>query len=189
MRKVVLSCWVSVDGVVVEDDSPLQAFLATSSDDDDEEQDRYALERLSSVGAHAMGAATYRAWSAFWPTADIPTAEPLNRIPKVVFTRGEEPVETGWGPVRVITGEAARTLPSLKAEDGGDIMVHGGTGFVHSLLRQGLFDELRLLVLPVAAGGGTRLFDGDGLQPLRLVRSRSFASGVQEVVWQPLPKT
>jgi dihydrofolate reductase len=184
VRTVVLSSWVSADGYLVEGGSPLMAFMQAITD---AEHERYFVDRIASVGEHAMGSRTYREMSAFWPHSDDPVAEPMNRIPKLAFTRGEE-LEAGWGPVRIVRGEAAQGLASLKAEEGGDILVHGGTGFVHSLLRQGLIDEFRLNVLPVVVGAGMGLFDHLGhLQPLRLVSVRPFPSGVQEVVWQPLP--
>jgi dihydrofolate reductase len=46
-------------------------------------------------------------------------------------------------------------LAALKQEPGGEIIAHGGTQFVRSLIRLGLVDEYRLWVLPAAhtAGG------------------------------------
>jgi dihydrofolate reductase len=47
------------------------------------------------------------------------------------------------------------------------------------LLRDGLLDELRLMVHPIVLGGGKRLFDGEGdRKPLELIDSRSFGTGV-----------
>ncbi len=50
---------------------------------------------------------------------------------------------------------------------------------MESLLRDGLLDELALLVHPIVVGGGRRLFeDGAFCTALRLVDSRSFGTGV-----------
>jgi dihydrofolate reductase len=50
---------------------------------------------------------------------------------------------------------------------------------VRSLLREGLLDELRLMVHPIVLGGGKRLFDGGGdRKPLELGDSRTFKTGV-----------
>jgi dihydrofolate reductase len=54
------------------------------------------------------------------------------------------------------TDEIAR----LKAEPGGEILAHGGTQFVRSLIQLGLVDQYRLWVLPAAAGQGAPLFTG-----------------------------
>jgi dihydrofolate reductase len=49
----------------------------------------------------------------------------------------------------VIRGDrAARTLTELKAGDGGDIAMSGSPTTVRWLLRQGLLDQLNLLVHP-----------------------------------------
>jgi hypothetical protein len=57
---------------------------------------------------------------------------------------------------------------------------------IRSLIRLGLVDEYRLMVLPVAAGAGTPLFT-DLARPvaLRLVTSTAFPSGILELVYSP----
>jgi dihydrofolate reductase len=182
VRKVVLTFWVSMDGYSALDEDFLAEYLEALEDD---EQQRYFADRLASVGEHAMGTVTYRGMSETWPASDHPIAEPLNRLPKLVFTTGSGEVDTTWGPVRVIRGDTATAIAALKEEEGGDILVHGGLRFVHALLREGLIDELRLTILPVATGTGSPLFEDLGrLQPLQLVQARVFPSGVQEVVWR-----
>ena len=50
----------------------------------------------------------------------------------------------------------------FKSQPGGPVYVVGGAGLVRSLIDEGLIDELRLIVHPVALGAGTGagLFDG-----------------------------
>jgi dihydrofolate reductase len=51
--------------------------------------------------------------------------------------------------------------------------VIGSTQLVQALLQHDLVDELRLMIDPLALGGGKRFFPEDGtLRPLRLVDSR-----------------
>jgi dihydrofolate reductase len=182
MRKVVLSHWITFDGYAALDpDTDVHRYMARI---DDPEHDRYFLDRLNSVAEHAMGSTTYREMSAFWPQSDIPIADPMNRIPKLVFSNSE--VDDSWGPVRVIRGDTTEAVAALKAEEGGDILVHGGTTFVHSLLRLELIDEYRLNVLPAAIGTGVPLFEDLGrVQPLHVLATTTFPSGVQEVVLAP----
>ncbi|GIG35846.1 dihydrofolate reductase family protein [Cellulomonas pakistanensis] len=78
-------------------------------------------------------------------------------------------------------------MTALKAEPGvGKVVVPGSLSVVRQLLAAGLLDELRLLVHPVAARGGERLFDeGAPIYPLRLLRSDIFPTGVVRLVYAP----
>jgi riboflavin biosynthesis pyrimidine reductase len=50
---------------------------------------------------------------------------------------------------------------------------------VHTLTQHGLVDEYRLMVFPIVAGGGKRLFDDSGTPtPLRLVETGQAADTV-----------
>jgi dihydrofolate reductase len=51
-------------------------------------------------------------------------------------------------------------LRGFKARPGSAVYVVGGAGLVRSLIDEGLLDELRLIVHPVAVGAGAALFDG-----------------------------
>jgi dihydrofolate reductase len=58
-------------------------------------------------------------------------------------------------------------------------MVGASGTLVRFLLRKGLLDELRLLVHPVIAGPGRRLFEGiDQSSPLTLTHARAHGNGV-----------
>ena len=58
---------------------------------------------------------------------------------------------------------------------------------VRSLLEQDLLDELILLVHPVVAGNGKRLFkDGDSLKRLKLLSSKTTRTGTVILTYQPL---
>jgi len=53
-------------------------------------------------------------------------------------------------------------ITKLKQQPGRNINVSGSTTLVTWLLRQGLLDELDLLVFPLVVGHGKRLFEGEG---------------------------
>ena len=58
-------------------------------------------------------------------------------------------------------------------------MLTGSITLGHALLDAGLVDEVRLFTYPVVQGRGRRLFpDGYQLDRLRLLDTRSFASGI-----------
>ena len=72
-------------------------------------------------------------------------------------------------------------------QPGKDICVCGSPTLIHSLLQQDLLDELKLLVHPVIAGSGKRLFkDGDSLKRLKLVSSKPTRTGTLIVTYQLL---
>ena len=57
---------------------------------------------------------------------------------------------------------------------------------MRSLLRDGLLDELTLMVHPVVLGVGKRLFeDGEDRRSLELVDSKTFGTGVVSLAYRP----
>jgi dihydrofolate reductase len=75
----------------------------------------------------------------------------------------------------------------LKRQTGGDISISGSGSLVRSLLRDGLIDELRLMVHPVVVRSGKRLFEEGGDQiALELVDSKTFSTGVVYLTYRPV---
>jgi riboflavin biosynthesis pyrimidine reductase len=66
------------------------------------------------------------------------------------------------------------------------ILAHGGATFVDALIHDGLIDEYRLVIHPVAIGHGTGLFSALR-EPLRLglIEARTFPSGTAIHVYRP----
>jgi dihydrofolate reductase len=59
-----------------------------------------------------------------------------------------------------------------------EIFASGSPGLVQTLMALGLLDELRLMIDPLVAGGGKRLFRDDGaLRSLRLADSMVTSTG------------
>jgi dihydrofolate reductase len=86
----------------------------------------------------------------------------------------------------VIDSDVAARIDALKHVPGRAIGVTGSATLVESLLRDGLLDELRLLVHPIVVGRGRRLFAGAGAQrPLELVESNTFTNGVLDLTYVP----
>jgi dihydrofolate reductase len=64
--------------------------------------------------------------------------------------------------------------------------VAGSPTLVRSLLELGLLDELKLMLHPVVAGRGRRLFpNGAGLKRLNLVDSKRTPTGVLIATYRP----
>jgi dihydrofolate reductase len=112
----------------------------------------------------------------------------MNELPKVVFSRTL--TEAPWATSRIAGGDLADEIAGLKAEPGGDIIAWGGARFAHALVAANLIDEYRLVVHPVLAGDGLRIFDRfPGPIDVRLSHIQTFDSGSAVHVYdQPRPR-
>ncbi len=112
----------------------------------------------------------------------------MNGVRKyVVSTTLKEPL--GWDNSTLIGENVAEKIARLKRQTGGDIPISGSGSLVRSLLRDGLIDELRLMVHPVVVGSGKRLFEEGGDQiALELVDSKTFSTGVVYLTYRPASK-
>jgi dihydrofolate reductase len=182
MRKVVVSEFVSLDGVF---ETPDQWHFPYFNDEMGQEIEA----AMGQADAMLMGRVLYEEWADFWPQQDPeenPVAVRMNEVRKyVVSTTLVEPLE--WQNSTLIKGnEFAEEIAELKRQPGKDISISGSGGLVRSLLREGLIDELRLMVHPVVVGSGKRLFGEDGDRiALELVDSKTFPRGVVYLTYRP----
>jgi dihydrofolate reductase len=128
-----------------------------------------------------------RSGAAYWPEhADEPFGGVMTSTKKYVISNSLHTAE--WQNTEVINGDvAAQKLTEIKAQDGGDIAMSGSATAVRWLLREGLLDELNLLVHPVVVGDGlARLFPPDEPStPLELLSAQTFGSGVLNLSYAP----
>ena len=181
MRDLVVHAWTSLDGFSADEGT---GVMQRMGEIDDPAFDEPFAGRLAGAGTHVMGRVTYLEMADFWPKSSHLNAAPMNDIPKVVFSRTLETAE--WPETRIASGDTALEIARLKAEPGGEIIAHGGTQFVRSLIRVGLVDRYRFYVLPFAAGEGVPLFAPDARPGrLRLEQSTACPSGILELVYTP----
>jgi dihydrofolate reductase len=133
-----------------------------------------------------MGRVLYEEWAAYWPEhADEPFGDVMNSMKKYVVSSSLQ--AAAWQNTEVVNGDVAQKLTDIKAREGGDIAMSGSATTVRWLLREGLLDELNLLVHPIAVGGGlARLFPPD--EPtisLELLSAQTFKSGVLNLSYGP----
>ncbi len=148
-------------------------------------------EDYADVDVLLLGRVTYDSFAGAWPAreeagdVDAAFAARLGDVRKVIATRGDQ--DLGWRNAEPIRGELVEAVTALAAEPGVDkILVAGSISIVQQLLAAGLLDELHLLVHPVAARHGRRLFDdGEPVYPLRLLRSEVFPTGVLRLDYAP----
>jgi dihydrofolate reductase len=170
MPPLVLKMSISLDGYVAPPDGSGGWKLAGRSDDARD----WVVETVSNASAHLVGAVTYDEWATYWPSASGPFAEPMNNIPKVVFSNSLESAD--WGETTIVAGDLADAVTRLKQErSGGYLLAQGGTRFARSLVETGLIDEYRLVVHPVVLGAGARLFTAPlAIEP---VSTTAFSGG------------
>ncbi len=153
MAALVLKMAVSLDGYVASHDGSSDWIAAGGGGAALD----WSVETVSNAGAHLMGATTYAAMAAHWPSNSGPFAKPMNEIPKVVFSNSLASAE--WDETTIAGGDLAEAITRLKQEHSeGYLLTHGGTRFARSLVETGLIDEYRLLVHPAVLAAGERLF-------------------------------
>jgi dihydrofolate reductase len=132
-----------------------------------------------------MGRQLYSEWSEYWPDhSDDDFGQTINNMPKYVVSDSLQ--DATWTNSTLVRGnEAADRLRQLKTELQGDLTLSGCATTVRWLLAEGLLDELRLLVHPIAVGRGQRLFEGTPTHPLKLVDSQTLNSGVLNLAYAP----
>lgn len=185
MRKLVAGAFLTLDGVMQAPGGP------------DEDRDGgfqhggwlvpYFDERFGEImtgwtrgaGAFLLGRKTYEIFASSWPKSTDPADEiamALNTRPKFVASRTLDTVE--WKNSILLKGDVAEEVVKLKAQDGGEIQVHGSGNLLQTLLKHDLVDTLRIWLFPVVLGAGKRLF-GDGTVPcaFRLVETQQTTTG------------
>lgn len=178
MRKVIFSINVSLDGCVDH-----QSQFAP----DDELMDHYTRQ-MREVETLVYGRKIYQLMVPFWPDMAKDGSAPNQALKDfaeafaavkqfIVFSRTLEKAEPP--NTKIVYGDPADEIRRLKQGSGGDLHI-SGVDVPSQLMRHGLVDEFRLVVLPLIAGSGPRLMEGFGLpegQKLVLVESKTFKSG------------
>jgi dihydrofolate reductase len=171
MRKLTAGLFCSVDGVV---ESPnLWQF-----DSFDDELGAGMAQMISRVDTALLGRIGYQEWAGYWPdAAGDPFGDFINPLQKFVASRTLSG-ELEWQNSRLIEGTLEEFVAALKNGDGGEIGVFASISLVRQLLFAGLLDSLTLMVHPVIAGTGRRLFaDGDPVTRLELLESQQTSKG------------
>jgi dihydrofolate reductase len=138
-----------------------------------------AEERLGSIGAYVMGRRMFSGGAGAWeedPNADGWWGdEPPFHAPVFVLTHHarETVAKDGGTSYTFVTEGIEAALEQAKAAAGDrDVGLSGGADVVQQYLRAGLVDTMHIHVAPLLLGGGTRLFDEPGGEPIRLELAR-----------------
>lgn len=185
MRKLIVSTFVSLDGILQAPGGPeedptggfaLGGWMAGYADDS---MDIAAAGFDGKDRELVLGRKTYQIFAAYWPyqAADHPIAKTLNAAKKHVASRTLTRLR--WHNSTLLDGDVVAAILALKAQPGPDLQVIGSGDLLQTLHAAALIDEYNVWTFPVLLGHGKRLF-GNTAQPtaLRLVRSQVAATGV-----------
>jgi dihydrofolate reductase len=180
MRKIVAGLAISLDGVV---EAPSQSGWMLF----DDEMSEVIGVGIAQSDAILLGRRTYLEFADLWPNlgSDVPMADYMNNTQKYIVSRTLDSL--AWANSSLVTGDLTEELAKLKQQPGKNIQIPGSPTLVRSLLRDGLLDELSLMIHPIVLGSGMRLFDEmtDRVR-LKLVDSRALNTGVVSVTYQPV---
>ena len=182
MRKIVVSEFISLDGVI----------QAPGGKDEDAEGGfahggwtfpywhddigLYFSEALSNCDTLLLGRKTWQIHGeAFEPmSAD---EDPFGNMQKYVVSTTLKSAGA-WRNSTLISQNVVDEVRKLKEQTGKNILMDGSSVLIHTLVQHNLIDEFSLLVYPVVLGSGKRLFPAGYHANLELIETKPYSSGV-----------
>lgn len=181
MRKVVATINLTLDG----------SYDHTAGIADAELHDHYT-GLLNDAGVILYGRTTFQLMENFWPTlVKKPSGQKsmddfalaMDNVPKIVFSRTLTKVEMKNS--MLAKRDLKEEVLELRKQSGKDIFV-GSASLIIALTKLNLIDEYQLCIHPVIAGGDMLLFKTISERIiLKLVRSKTFGTGVILLCYQP----
>jgi dihydrofolate reductase len=181
MRKIVAGTFISLDGVMESPDKWHFPYF-------DDAMGEAVGSQMAEADAMLLGRVTYQEFASYWPQQadDTPGADFMNPVQKYVVSTTLDNVDAWQNSALIDGNNFVAEITKLKEQPGKNINVVGSAKLVQSLLREGLLDELKLLVHPIVVGSGKRLLEGDtGQAPLKLADSKIFDTGVLYLTYVP----
>lgn len=188
MRKIKLQMQMSLDGFVARPNGELDWITW----DEDDKLEQLINSLIDSSDTILLGRKMTGEFVSYWE--NIVTNKPDSRefsfankmvnIPKVVFTKTLD--KSTWNNTTLAKGNLADEIANLKKQNGKDIIVYGGAGFVSSLIEEGLIDEYHFFVNPTAIGHGMPIFESlDRTQKFSVIQSMYYSCGITVLSCKP----
>jgi dihydrofolate reductase len=115
---------------------------------------------------------------------DTPFAKKITDTPKVVFTKTLD--KSIWNNTTLAKGNLAEEITNLKKQNGKDILVLGGAGFVSSLIKEELIDEYHLIINPTAMSNGMTIFNSlDSVRKFTPIQAKLYPGGKTVLSFKP----
>ena len=176
MRKIVSGLFISLDGVIENPNEWTGEYF-------NPQVGQAVGSMIAEQDTMLLGRVTYDEFAAYWPQQTGDMADTMNGNAKCVVSGSLKSAD--WQNTTLIPREGyVAEITELKQRPGKNIGMTGSATLVAALLREGLLDELHLLVFPVVLGSGKRLFTEDGGKlPLTLIGSEAFETGVVHLTY------
>jgi dihydrofolate reductase len=184
LRKVILFNLMTLDGFF---EGPNREIDWHNVDDEFSE---FEHEQHSAADLLLFGRVTYELMAGFWPTPEARSADPItadfmNSIPKIVFSNTLKTAD--WNNTRLVKGDPGEEIKNLKKQPGKAMFIFGSSDLIPALMRQGLMDEVWIMLNPIILGSGKPHFhDFDARIKFKLLKTRAFQNGNVLLCYQPL---
>lgn len=181
MRKLVVSAWITLDGIFDADIMQEWFFPFNSI-----AKDEYIRDSILQADALLVGRTTYEMLASYWPfqlNDDNGPASKINSMKKFVVSSKLEKAD--WNNSTIINKNIIEEIKKLKQQKGSEIQIPGSATLVQSLMKANLIDEYRLLVHPIIMGSGKRFFkDEMKTSGMKLVKTQTLDKGVILLCYQ-----
>src|SRR5688572_934695 len=181
MRKLIVSAWLTLDGIF-DADTMQEWFFPFNSIAKDE----YIRRSILEADALLVGRTTYEMLASYWPfqlNDDNGPASKINTMKKFVVSAKLE--KAGWNNSSIINKNIIEEVTKLKLQNGNEIQIPGSPTLVQSLMKANLIDEFRFLVHPIIMGSGKRFFkDEMKTAGMKLVKTQTLDHGVVLLCYQ-----
>jgi dihydrofolate reductase len=177
MRKIVSGLFISLDGVIESPNEWTGEYFSA-------QVGQAVGTMIAAQDTMLLGRVSYDEFAAYWPHQTGDMADTMNGTAKCVVSGSLKSAD--WQNTTLIPrGNYVAEITGLKQRPGKNIGMTGSATLVAALLRDGLLDELHLLVFPVVLGSGKRLFreNSGGKLPLKLIGSETFDTGVVHLTY------
>src|SRR6478735_8795477 len=157
MRKLIITEWVSLDGIF--DAGSMNKWWMPF---DSTSRQKYIQDTINNCEIMLYGRKTYEMLYPYWSSFkhnEQGVADKLNNNKKYVVSSKLK--EAPWGDTTILGKDFIKEIEKVKREEGGYILVQESSSLIKPLLEAGLVDELKLLINPSIVGNGERLFFED----------------------------
>lgn len=168
MRKLILGLAITLDGFI---EGPNGEYDWCFTDQD------YGLnEFFKGIDASFIGRKSYEMMQQHSDNSTGEAVPGMSKLTEYVFSKTLTSVKEG---AVLISGDSIAEARRIKNLPGKDIWLFGGASLYHSLMKEGLVDELWMSVHPILLGEGKTLFGKlDQRINLKLLESKTYESGL-----------
>jgi dihydrofolate reductase len=181
MRELTADLFISLDGFASGVNQP--AFFGYFGP----ELGKWVRDHLNEPQIIIMGRVTYQALAGPSASANHEASLRMSSLPKLVFSSTlEEPLV--WKNTRVVKGDLAEEITTLKEESGDPLRSFGSITLVKRMMQLGLVDRLRLMVFPLTLGDTGRgpIFAGYPQTGLELIQTKVLDSRLVLLEYRPV---